>query len=61
MNIFPKRTRPFAFDYVASFSTDKNDGWNVYDPEEEFNRQNIFANGWRITKVLLNKSKRVFY
>ncbi|TPP60559.1 Myotubularin protein 2 [Fasciola gigantica] len=26
-------------------------GWDVYDPEDEYHRQNIFTNGWKVTKV----------
>ncbi|OON20176.1 hypothetical protein X801_03947 [Opisthorchis viverrini] len=26
-------------------------GWEVYTPEEEYHRQNIFTNGWKLTKI----------
>lgn len=49
------RTEPlfaylFAEDHLAK-GIYVESGWNVYSAEEEYYRQNVVNNGWRITKV----------
>ncbi|CAL8098333.1 unnamed protein product [Calicophoron daubneyi] len=53
---FPSVSRQPLFAYIfggccIEEHTFSSNGWDVYNPEDEYHRQNIFANGWRITKV----------
>ncbi|KAH9587077.1 Myotubularin- protein 2 [Schistosoma haematobium] len=55
-NAFPAISKKTLFAYLYGAKCIANsvfaiDGWDVYNPEEEYHRQNIFTNGWRITKI----------
>ncbi|KAH9282739.1 Myotubularin-related protein 2 [Echinococcus granulosus] len=49
------RTRPlFAYLFGEACIAESlylKAGWNVYNPEDEYHRQNVLNNGWRISKV----------
>ncbi|VDD79562.1 unnamed protein product [Mesocestoides corti] len=49
------RTRPLFAYLFANDCISKNlyleSGWNIYSPEEEYHRQNVINNGWRISKA----------
>ncbi|CAH8483813.1 unnamed protein product [Dicrocoelium dendriticum] len=55
-HIFPSLSKQIMFAYLFGeqcridnlFSCN---GWEVYNPEDEYHRQNIFTNGWKITKI----------
>ncbi|VDO67785.1 unnamed protein product [Schistosoma curassoni] len=58
-NAFPAISKKTLFAYLYGAKCIANsvfaiDGWDVYNAEEEYHRQNIFTNGWRITKVSLS-------
>lgn len=53
---FPSLSKLPLFAYVHGAKCIENnicttDGWDIYNPEEEFHRQNIATNGWKITKI----------
>ncbi|VDL18852.1 unnamed protein product [Hymenolepis diminuta] len=49
------RTRPLFAYIFAEVCLAKGlyleSGWNIYSPEDEYHRQNVVNNGWRISKV----------
>ncbi|KAF8570524.1 hypothetical protein P879_05058 [Paragonimus westermani] len=53
---FPSISKQPLFAYVFGEHCFANkvfsfNGWEVYRPEDEYHRQNIFTNGWKITKI----------
>lgn len=51
------RTRPLFAYIFAEVCLAKGlyleSGWDIYSPEDEYHRQNVVNNGWRISKVCL--------
>lgn len=50
----------YAFDYVPNPPFDTSDGWNIYNPREEFARMGIGSRSkaWRFTDVNKDYSVR---